>query len=311
MNNEGLRSESPKKTANWTHDLENFFFRFADKLIPPRWFLSSVPAEENITAYEGRLNLEVVSHCWNYSHLMAYNLSSYVNHPPKEIDVTVTVFYCPDDTATERLLEFFSGYSIPGVTWNWQPISREMLFRRSIGRNMAALSTKADWIWYIDCDLIFHEGCLDALGVKLQGRKDALLYPDSEFITSLLEDENPLLKSGSPAVIDIDTSIFHKNSIERAIGAYQITHGDIARACGYCNNVRVYQTPTDRWRKTYEDRIYRWLLRTQGKPIEVPNIYRIRHVSKGRYGKESFLTKIRKFSRKTQSSMKEDDKWKM
>ena len=292
--------------AGWINTLQNLFFRFADRLVSPRWFLSRVPSQDELTAYTGRLSLELVSHCWNYSHLLAYNLSSYVNHPPRDIDVTVTVFYSPDDLGTADMLNYFSSIDVPGVTWNWQPLPTEELLRRSIGRNRAALKTKADWIWYIDCDLIFNESCLDSLASSLQGRNDVLLFPKSEFITSMLEDENPILRNGSnPDVIKIDTSLFYPNEITRALGAYQITHGDIARTCGYCRNIRVYQTPSFHWRKTYEDRTYRWLLRTQGKGIDIQNIYRIRHIAKGRYNKGTFWSKLRTYIRLTESRLRE------
>ena len=281
------------------------FFRYISRFFSPRWFLSHVPTGDELTAFTGRLSLEIVSHCWNYSHLMAYNLSAYVNHPPKNIDITVTVFYSPEDTETANMLDYFSGINIPGITWNWQLLPTDQLLRRAIGRNKAAHNTKADWIWYIDCDLIFHEGCLDSLASSLLHRKDALLFPKSENVTSLLEDENPILNSGNkPQLVDIDTKLFQPNAITRAVGAYQITHGDIARACGYCNNISVYQTPEAHWRKTYEDRTYRWLLRTQGIAIEIPAIYRIRHQSKGRYNKGTLWSKIRGFIRLTESKIK-------
>ena len=290
----------------WLSVLHNLFFRYSDRIIPPNWFLSKLPSADEMNSYTGRLSIEIVSHCWNYSHLLAYNLSSLVNYPPQKIDVTMTVFYSPEDQGTVNMLEYFSGIKVPGVEWNWRQLSTDHLLRRAIGRNKAALETKANWVWYIDCDLIFHQGCLDSLASLLQGRKDALLYPKTEHITSLLEDENPILNNGSnPELIDIDPSIFHIRNIPRAVGAYQITHGDIARACGYCNHIRVYQTPTRHWRKTYEDRTYRWLLRTQGIAIEIPGIYRIRHSSKGRYSKGTLWSKFRRLVRAMESKLNE------
>lgn len=286
--------------------LQNLFFRYADRIIPSKWFLPQLPSGNQINLYTGRLSIEIVSHCWNYSHLLAYHLSSIVNHPPHDIDVTMTVFYAAEDQGTVDMLQYFSDFEVAGVTWNWQEVTKDQLLRRAIGRNKAALETKANWIWYVDCDLIFHQGCLDSLALVLQGRSDALLYPETEQITSLLEDENPILTNGcKPDLVEIDPSQFHTRYIPKAVGAYQITHGDIARACGYCNNIRAYQTPTNHWRKTYEDRTYRWLLGTQGKAIAIPGIYRIRHVAKGRYSQGTLLSKIRRFTRVTESTLSE------
>ena len=293
-------------TSLWPTALENLLFRYFDRIIPARWYLASVPSEQEINSFTGRLQIELVSHCWQYSHLLAYHLSALVHYPPETVDITVTVFYSKEDGDTQNMLDFFTNKSVPGITWNWREIPKAQLFRRAIGRNQAALQTQAHWIWYIDCDLIFHQGCLDSLAKSLQGQKEVLLFPDSESTTSLLEDSNPILKNGhQPQLVDIDTTQFSKREITRAVGAYQITHGDIARACGYCNNIQTYQTPTLYWRKTYEDRTYRWLLRTQGKSIKVNNIYRIRHVSKGRYKKGTLWSKLRSYIRITESRLNE------
>lgn len=284
--------------------LQNWFFRFASRYFSPKLFLSHVPSEEEMTSFTGRLSLETVSHCWNYSHLMAYNLSSYVNYPPKELDVTVTIFYTEEDQATVDMLEYFGKQEVENVTWNWQEISKAELFRRAIGRNKAALNTKANWVWYIDCDLMFNEGCFDTLAKRLQGKKEALFYPRSEMVTDLLDSSHELVAKGkAPDIRTIDSSMFYQIPIRRAVGAYQITHGDVARACGYCNNIKLYQTPEAHWEKTYEDRTYRWLIKTQGVAIEIPSIYRIRHQEKGRYRKGTFFSAIRRNIRLLKTSL--------
>ena len=87
---------------------------------------------------------------------------------------------------------------------------------------------------------------------------------------------------------------------DRAKGAYQIVHGDIARACGYCESIRLYQSPAKRWRKTYEDSAFRWLLGTSGTPLDLPGVCQIRHSTKGRYRKGAFTSVIRTLLRKSQ-----------
>lgn len=283
----------------WYDPLLAWFFRLAASgWVPAKWFLARVPPQAERRAATGIVKLEIVSHCWQYAHLLAYQLSSLVNHPPQALTVTMTVFYCPDDVKTRQMLEFFASISVHNVQWNWRPLSREQLFRRGIGRNMIARTTTADWLWYADCDIIFHQGCLDSLAAQLQGRRDALLYPAHERITPMLADSDPMLHEDRPRVIDIQGDHFELRAQPGARGAYQIVHGDIARACGYCEQLSYYQTPSDRWRKTYEDRAFRWLIRDQGQPIEVTAIHRIRHIQKGRYAKNSVWSKIRRTVRR-------------
>lgn len=81
----------------------------------------------------------------------------------------------------------------------------------------------------------------------------------------------------------------------------QISHGDVARACGYCETISVYQKPASRWRKAHEDRAYRWLLGTRGISIGISGVFRIRHLAKGRYGTNGIVWSIRSRLRQLQS----------
>lgn len=276
-----------------TDTLIELFLRFAPlKWIPPRLVLPSLPRLPALPGRRGRLHLEIVSHCWRYSHLLVHQLQSLVNHSSSRLGVTFTLFYAPDeDEDTVALLDHFRPLAPPGLTWNFQPLERPRLLRRALGRNIAAKATAADWIWFTDCDVIIHEGALDALAEELQGCSERLVYPREERCTPLLPFTDPLL---APAAIQLDSTgqagpefdpdrFPVREVADRAKGAYQIAHGDVARRLGYCDALTVFQKPTDRWRKTYEDRAFRWLAGTQGTAVDVPGLYRIRHVAKGRY----------------------------
>jgi len=272
--------------------------------LPGRWFVRGLPPVDRRAARTGDLHLEVVSHCWNYSHLLVYQLSSLVLHPPKDATVTVTVFYGEEDGATVALLDFFGAMEVPRVRWNFRSLPKERLFRRAIGRNLAALDTKADWIWFTDCDLVFHAGCLDALVAQLQGRRDALVFPLVECCSALLAEDDPVLRQGrsQPRVIDIDPHNFTTEHKTRATGPLQITHGDVARACGYCRDIGYYQQPSDKWCKAHEDRAFRWLLGTQGVGVDVPGVFRIKHIHKGRYNRSPIENRLRSWIRRMRKS---------
>ena len=266
---------------------ETFFRLAATGLVPRSLFAVDLPASAPAPPAGRPLELEIVSHCWQYSHLLTYQLSSLVLHPPQETSVTMTVFYTPEDRATSKLLKFFDAKDVPRVRWNWQPLEKTRLFRRSLGRNLAARATKADWIWFADCDLVFHQGAIDGAGAALLGRKDLLVFPRRHLITELLDPDDALLQRGreEARLLDVDpTSGFTPEVREKAVGALQIVRGDVAKAVGYCGTIEFYQRPVRKWRRTHDDRVFRWLLGTQGNPIEVPGICRIRHQSKGRKG---------------------------
>lgn len=281
------------------------FYRFAASgFLPVSWFRDVDPAKVEKAKRTGKLKLEIVSHCWRYAHFLTYQLSSLINHRTDKFDITMTVYYSLEDDAVVRVLQFFERIDVPGVTWSWRSLPKDNLFRRSIGRNHAAQNTEADWIWFTDCDMIFHEYCLETLADRLQGRDDGLVFPAYGLGTSLLAEDDEILEKGraGPAILEIPLEEFtpYGGARKKAKGPHQITHGDIARACGYCPSIGLYQRPSDRWRKTYEDRAFRWLIGTHGVPVDVPGACQIRHIVKGRYTKDSFITRIRQLVRKSQ-----------
>ena len=291
--------------ANLIDSAQGLFYRIAASgYVPAAWFRPVPLPSINKARKTGKLKLEIVVHCWRYAHYLVYQLSSLVNYPTDKFDIVVTVFHADEDVAVSSVLEFFGAMQLPGVRWNWQSLPKQQLFRRSIGRNRAAKASVADWVWFADCDILFHEGCLDALADELQGRDDTLVHPRRGLGTKLLADDDAILERGrgEPAVLDIplDQFVPYGGDRKKAKGPYQITHGDIARALGYCDNIRIYQQPEERWRKTYEDRVFRWLIGSHGTPLEVPGACQIRHIVKGRYKKDSAITKVRQQIRKSQ-----------
>lgn len=290
------------RPQRWYDGILGPFFRMAASgWMPASWFRAPIPGEENRKVAEEPLTLEIVNHCWQYSAMLAWQLSSFVNYPPTKLKAIITVFYAEEDTDTKDLLTFIGQHDVPNVSWNWQLLPKTHLFRRGIGRNKAALSTQADWVWMTDCDIVFHKHCLDSLAEQLRGHNDVLLYPRQDRTTPMLEETNPLLQKGrEQQLVDIDTSDFTLRTRDRARGEYQIIHGDVARAIGYCNGVSLYQTPAQHWCKCYEDRAFRWLVGTQGTPVDVEGVYQIRHVEKGRYRKGSAWSRLRSKIRRIQ-----------
>lgn len=239
--------------------------------------------------------LEIVSHCWQYAHLLRFQLSSIVLYAPNDMDITVTVYYCETDQATVDTLGYFASFDQPNITWNWQCFTKEYLFRRSIGRNHAALITKADWIWFTDCDSIFYQNCFSSLRQQLRYELSPLVFPLIEHRSRPLHPEHTHLSfdGGHISLVDIEPNDFVATAITRATGPLQIVHGDVARKLGYCQQSTIYQKPARHWCKALEDRVFRWLLGTQGMGLPIKGVYRIQHQEKGRYTKGSTWSWLR------------------
>jgi hypothetical protein len=291
-------------SPRWFDALLSFLYRIAASgYLPASLFRSAIPKQGQRQQKKGYLDLEIVSHCWNYSSMLAYQLSSFIKYPPTKLSLTVTVVYSKEDNKTTRLLEFIGSHQIENITWNWLALDKKQVFRRGIGRNLVAKNTQADWIWFTDCDIVFHEGCLDSLASSLQNRTDSLVFPKTEYTTPMLPKTDKLFTESSLNYLsEIDINTFQAHTRDRAKGAYQIVHGDVARAIGYCDGVSIYQTPSDHWCKCYEDRAFRWLVGSKGVPIDVKGLYQIRHVHKGRYKENKKWSQVRSKIRRMQET---------
>ncbi len=230
------------------------------------------------------MKLQIVTHCWNYARLLTYQLSSFVLHPPKDVSLTMTVFYNEEDRRTTEVLRYFVQQEVRNVTWHWWNLEQGQLFRRAIGRNLAALSNQADWVWFTDCDQVFHEGCLDALPAAWEACDAVLVFPRQVQVTEQLNPDNPMFRDlhQSPKLLEINPDDFFTVSQARAFGALQIVRGDVLRKIGYCKDVPKYMKPAKRFGRTYEDVKFRRILGTNGTPIELPGVYRIEHKAKPR-----------------------------
>lgn len=231
------------------------------------------------------MDLEIVSHCWHYSRLLTYQLSSLLLHPPQETRVLMTVCYTEEDVETALVLQYFAGLPLaPGITIRGWSLQRERLLRRAIGRNLAALATRADWVWFADCDYVFGEGALDHLGKCVDGVDARLVFPRTVMVnrTHALGDQAIAAASGHPRVCAVNVFDFEPHIQRRAIGGIQITRGDVARERGYLRNSLIHEQRPATWQRCREDSWFRKDLRTQGVPLDLPNVFRIRHSCCGR-----------------------------
>ncbi len=265
-----------------------WFYRYAASGgVPAGWFAPDYSQLPQKSKAKDRISIEIISHCWNYANILTYQLSSLVLFPPKTTTVCMTVYYEGSDERTKEVLSFFADRHVDNVKWNFCAIEKAYLLRRAIGRNLSALNTDADWVFFTDCDVLFREQALDLLAEELVNRADLLVYPRYHMVTELLPDDDSIFVDFTEAgmIRDVDSFRFSLEERTRAVGAFQITRGDAARLGGYCNAVTYYHRPVKHWRKCYDDRTFRWLLGTQGTPLEVPGFYRLRHAAKGRKGK--------------------------
>lgn len=278
---------------------------YAQKFIPRRHRSSYTQLDPQ--RYRNKVNaqsIELVSHCWGYSHFLYHQLNSLIQYPPKHVWVVVTVFYSIEDKDTCALLTKASAHSHHNISWNFIPLSNKLLFRRAIGRNLAALATQADWIWFTDCDTLFVGSCLDQLATVLNQQTAPLVYPSQELRSIPLPAEHPWINHCAKDFDSwpIDQALFFPTKLNRATGPMQITRGDVARQLGYCKDSRIFQRPAKYWRKANEDRLFRQQFGGDAKAVDIDGVLRIQHQDKGRY-RQKQLAVIRKLGQNIKTNL--------
>lgn len=233
------------------------------------------------------VRIEICVHCWKYTRLLCYQLSSLYLFVPKKVQITATVFYSSDDKETAELLNWFrEPLMTVGVALNPWELPKRFILRRSIGRHEAAIATKADWIWMADADYLFGEHCLDSLPDLLKSIDGPLAFPRYVLTSKTHETgDDAISRVVHPAVYDIERDDFHPRRMRRAIGGVQIYRGMIARELGYLPPGPSGHAPVDgdRFLKCREDVLFRRRqLQTSGTAIDAKNVFRIRHTACGR-----------------------------
>ncbi len=224
--------------------------------------------------------IEIVVHCYaekipDFAAMLTAQLSSLVLWTPKTCNVTLRVCAKSGDQLTDEAGFGFGPFLAENVFSDPLWLDGTDIFRRAIGRNIAAKRSNADIVWFADADYLFGEGCLDALAASdFKG----LAYPRDIMIHkshAVGDAELARIKIGEQ--FEPDLTLFKPQRIKFAIGGLQIVDGDTARAGGYLDGTRwVKPTTATDFQDTREDRVFRGLF-PKSTALELPNLFRMRH----------------------------------
>jgi hypothetical protein len=201
-------------------------------------------------------------------------------------NVSVSVCYTPSDELTVAVLDWIEGFELPLERID---LKKGELFRRSIGRNIAALGSTEDLVWFTDVDHVFMPHCFGELQ-KIWGELDhprpAMIYPGTIQIQATHELGDELVRTyNHDKMLFIDPAEFVPKTYTRAIGGVQIVDGEIARRYGYLDKSKKYQEVTDGnhpFPNFRDDIAYRNKCKTLGgvKQVQFGGLYRLRHTLK-------------------------------
>ena len=191
------------------------------------------------------MKIEIVTHRWQYSKLLMYQLRSLLLFPPQRATTLATVFFTEGDTATRDVVQYFSASEKPGnITIRGWNLDRERLLRRAIGRNLAALATDADWIWVADCDYVFGENALDTLSEMPPRTSVDLVFPMVVLSSRSEQAGDELIQRarGDVRIMSIDPRSFAAVQFDRAIGGVQIAAGKSCAGTATADPSRAFRS---------------------------------------------------------------------
>jgi len=121
-----------------------------------------------------KLNIEICIHCYNYQHRLSWMLSSLVQQKGKVPNLIINISHSSNngDPTTEEVCNYFrkKGLNIVETILTKQEVSN-----RAIGRNRQVAQSEADWILFVDSDLVYDPYFFDDLQKQL---KTNLRYED-------------------------------------------------------------------------------------------------------------------------------------
>ena len=245
------------------------------------------------------MKIEIVSHAWSYGYdqyakLLALQLSSLYVYGPSRSDLRITVFVCEDDIEITDVCEFFTKYAKFKDIRVIPMQSRNYLMRRAIGRNMVALDTDADLVWYADCDYLFLEGCFDSLtDLCDSGKLGDLSYPKHIFYSRSHKSGDEFFNLVDLQKLQLDECCklkredFVSEPLNRAIGGAQICRGKTLNKKGYLRGTKWVEPMIEGEGANFRDDVMfrRGFGCDRGLSIPLGGVYRVRH-SQNTYDEE-------------------------
>lgn len=115
-----------------------------------------------------KLTIEICIHCYNYQHRLCWMLSSLLEQQGFVPDIIVNISYAPNNgnPTTEEVCQFFRD---KGLKITETLLTEEEAPNRAIARNKQVAATKADWILFVDSDMVYDPHLFEDLQKQLRG----------------------------------------------------------------------------------------------------------------------------------------------
>lgn len=234
--------------------------------------------------------IEIVTHVYcppgvdQYAHMLRYQAASLL-HWPADPHVQLSVLYCPQDRSTTDVVYSLSMLQFPpDVQVVGFPLEPGQLFRRAIGRNMRALATDADVVWFTDVDYFFGQHCLDDVATLVHRNSGLCIPATIQIHKDHQTGADEVRRTRGILAPKADLTQFVERRQKIAIGGVQIVGGDLARRIGYLDGTAWVQPvdPAAGFRSCKCDHAWRRHNQLDATRLPIRSCYRMRHEQDGR-----------------------------
>lgn len=251
------------------------------------------------------MSLEIVTHCYSseevpiYHKLLALQINSLFSMETndivtmartRKINVQLTICYTPDDPLTSAVVDAAAMHEQNKITIAAVKQEKSELFRRAIGRNIAAKNTGAEVVWFTDCDHLFHYAAIRAahkLGQEIRPHSDRyMIHPEHVMIHRAHDLGDALIENAFDyefGKLKIPKTQFMPRRERKAIGGLQIVPGWLAKSQGYLDGTKwVEPVDSEHFLSCKCDVPFRKEVCKGSYAKTIPGVYRVRHTRAGR-----------------------------
>lgn len=248
------------------------------------------------------MDLQIVTHCWSgpdvpiYHKLLKLQLCNLLHASERaNVSVSLVVVWTISDLPTSKVVSQVQWLDNKHLDIVSMPLDPEELFVRAIGRNMAAKQTKAEVVWFTDCDYLFSSGALEQAVEQMRANPQAdLIWPNNVMIhadhaigDAFLQTEYDLREKEGWKPLEIKDAYdagFRLRREKRAIGGMQIVRGDWCRKNGYLDQTGwVNPSYKEHFQQCRCDVPFRRQFVGDTKiSTDIEYVYRVRHSRAGR-----------------------------
>lgn len=229
-----------------------------------------------------KLTLEICIHCYMYQKRLTWMLSSILQQEGEIPNIVVNISHCPDDgkPTTDAVCRLFRDKGLNVIE---TVVDKKEVHNRGRARNRQTKESKADYLLYVDCDMVYDKDFFadlhKQLKTNLKDEKKVMggdrISLREDFCIKYFEQED---KREYPCIIENVAEIVRKWPVKWKTGRYvapgnfQLVSMKAIKEKGGGYGGRNH----DFWRRTQSDRAMR--CRMGGRvPVIVKNQWHLNH----------------------------------